>query len=157
MDNTTNIVIGLVVLAWLLSRQVQKRLVREDRKPIVLLILLALGLVQLGVFLKVSAAPSTGIVLLLVVSLLVATAFGVIRAYTVRLWRSEGQLWRQGTWLTMGLWLAAIGVHIGLDFLIDGAATAKGVGSASLLLYVAMSLGAQRLVVQSRANRVAHA
>jgi hypothetical protein len=145
-----NIVIGVVVLLWILSRQVQKRSVREDRRPTALLILLVLGVLQLTTFFKDNAA-TTSVVLLLVLSFVLAAGFGVIRAYTVRLWRADGQLWRQGNWLTVALWLAAIELHIGLDFLIDGAGSAKGLSGASLMLYIAVSFGAQRLVVQSRA------
>lgn len=151
MDSSVNIIIGLVVLAWVLWRQTQRRLVREDRKPTVLLVLLVLGVLALGAYFK--SAPATGFAIaLLAGSLVLAAGFGVVRGYTVRLWRQDEQLWRQGTWLTIVLWLVAIGSHIGLDVLIDGGA--KGLGSASILLYLAVSLGAQRLVVQSRATRL---
>ncbi len=151
MGSSANIVIGLVVLAWLLWRQTQRRPVREDRKPTVLLILLVLGVVALGAYFK--QEPATGLAIaLLVGSLVLAAGFGVVRGYTVRLWDQDGQLFRQGTWLTILLWLVAIGSHVGLDALIDGGA--KGLGSASILLYLAVSLGAQRLVVQSRATRL---
>ncbi|WP_328605867.1 hypothetical protein OG943_38690 [Amycolatopsis sp. NBC_00345] len=152
MNNSVNIVIGLVVLAWLLSRQVQKRLVREDRKPTVVLILGVLGVVSLAAFFK-GGSPSGTAIALLAGSLLVAVLFGVVRAYTVRLWRADGQLWRQGTWLTVVLWIAAIAIHLGLDFVIDANSPVKGLGNASILLYLAVTLGAQRLVVQQRANR----
>ena len=153
MNSSVNILVGLVVLAWLLWRQTQKRPVREDRKPTVLLILLVLGVLQLSTYFK--SASSSGLVVgLLVGSLVLAAGFGVVRGYTVRLWRQDGQLFRQGTWLTIVLWVVAIGVHIGLDLLIDG--NAKGLSGASILLYLAVSLGAQRLVVQSRANHAVH-
>jgi hypothetical protein len=157
VSNGVNIVIGLVVLLWLLSRQVQKRQVREDRKPTVMLVLLVLGVIQLADFFKGSASATTTVVLLLVASFVLAAVFGVIRAYTVHLWRADGQLWRQGTWLTVVLWIVAIGIHIGMDFVIDGNGAAKGLSGASIMLYLAVSLGAQRLVVQSRANHVVHA
>ncbi len=156
MNYAVNIVIGLAVLAWLLARQIQARLVREDRKPTVLLILLVLGVVQVSTFFT-SAPSNSGVVLLLAASLVLAGIFGVVRGYTVRLWRAEGQLWRQGTWLTITLWLVAIGSHVGLDFLLEDAGAAKGLSGASILLYLAVSLGAQRLIVQSRANNVVHA
>lgn len=156
MNIGVNIVIGVVVLLWILSRQVQKRSVREDRKPTALLILLVLGVLQLTTFFKDNAATSS-VILLLVLSFVLAAGFGVIRAYTVHLWRADGQLWRQGNWLTVVLWLVAIGLHIGLDFVIDGAGAAKGLSSASLMLYIAVSFGAQRLVVQSRAAHAVHA
>ena len=152
VDSSANILIGLVVLAWLLWRQTQKRLVREDRKPTVLLILLVLGVVQLSTYLK-TASTSATVILLLVGSLVLAAGFGVVRAYSVKLWRQDGQLWRQGTWLTIVLWVVGIGVHIGLDVLFDS--SAKGLSGASILLYLAVSLGVQRLVVQSRATRLA--
>jgi hypothetical protein len=50
------------------------------------------------------------------------------------------------------LWVVAIGVHIGLDVLFDS--SAKGLSGASILLYLAVSLGVQRLAVQSRATRL---
>lgn len=151
MGSSENIVIGLVVLAWVLWRQVQRRLVRADRKPTVLLILLVLGVVAVGAYVK--KEPVTGLaIVLLAGSLVLAAGFGVVRGYTVRVWEQDGQRWRQGTWLTVLLWLVAVGSHIGIDALIDGGA--KGLGSASILLYLAVSLGAQRLVVQSRATRL---
>jgi hypothetical protein len=36
---------------------------------------------------------------------------------------------------------------------IDANSPVKGLGNASILLYLAVTLGAQRLVVQQRANR----
>ncbi|MEU8630601.1 hypothetical protein AB0C38_00415 [Amycolatopsis sp. NPDC048633] len=151
MSGSANILVGLVVVAWILWRQVQQRPVREDRKPTVLLILLVLGVVALGAYFK--KEPATGLAIaLLAGSLVLAAGFGVVRGYTVRLWRQDGVLFRQGTWLTILLWLAAIGSHLGLDVLIDSGA--KGLGGASILLYLAVSLGAQRLVVQARATRL---
>jgi uncharacterized membrane protein len=150
VNSSVNLLIGLVVLALLMWRQTRKRPVREDRKPTVLLILLVLGVLQLSTYFK-SASSSTLVIGLLAGSFVLGAGFGVLRGYTVRLWRQDGQLFRQGTWLTIALWVVAFGVHIGLDTLIDG--NAKGLSSGSILLYLAISLGAQRLVVQSRANR----
>jgi hypothetical protein len=149
VNSSVNVLIGLVVVAWILWRQTQKRPVREDRKPTVLLILLVLGVLQLSTYFK-TASSTVPVIGLLVGSLVLAAGFGVVRGYTVRLWRQDGQLFRQGTWLTIVLWLAGIGVHIGFDALVDS--SAKGLGTASILLYLAVSLGTQRLVVQSRAN-----
>ena len=155
--NFANIAIGLVVLLWVLSKQVQKRPVREDRKPTILLVLLVLGVIQLADFFKGGPSATATVILLLVASFVLAAGFGVVRAYTVRLWRADGQLWRQGTWVTVVLWILAIGIHLGLDYAIDGSGAAKGLSGASIMLYLAVSLGAQRLVVQSRANHVVHA
>jgi hypothetical protein len=150
VNTTANIVLGLAVLALLVWRQTQKRLVREDRRPVVLVILAVVGIVQLSFYFK-TASTSVSVVVALVTTLVLAAGFGVVRALSVRIWRQDGQLWRQGTWLTVVLWAAGFGVHIGLDALFGSAAA--GLGAGSILLYLAVSLGVQRLVVQSRATR----
>ncbi|MFB9924529.1 hypothetical protein ACFORO_23595 [Amycolatopsis halotolerans] len=150
MPNTfDNILIGLVVLTWLMWRQLQVR--RADRPPVVLLVISALGVASLGVAIA-KTAPTTAAILLLVGSFVVAGGFGVARGYTMRIWRADGTLWRQGNWRTAVLWLISFGVHLGLDFAIDAANAAKGLGGASILLYLAVSLVTQRLTVRSRAH-----
>lgn len=151
MNNVTNIGIAVLVLAFVLARQLQKRSVREDSRPVVLLILVVLGVIELGQFVKAHPVNATGVAML-AASLVVAAVFGVIRARTIRLWREDGVLYRQGNALTVVLWLVAIGVHFGADVLIDDSGAAKGLSSAALLLYIAVSFGVQRVVVQSRAS-----
>jgi hypothetical protein len=153
-NNLSSIVISVLVLLWVLARQVQKRSVKEDSRPVFLLVLLAIGIVELADFIKDHPVNSTGITML-VASLVAAAGFGAIRAYTVRLWREDGILYRQGNAITVLLWLVAIGVHFGADVLIDHSGSAKGLSSTALLLYIGVSFGVQRLVVQSRAATVA--
>ena len=149
--NVTEIVIGVAVVLLLLARQVQKRSVKEDSRPVIFLVLAVVGLVEAGQFLKSHPVGSEAI-LLTVASLVLAAVFGVIRAYTMRLWREEGQLFRQGNVLTIVLWLVAIGLHIGGDTLIDS--SAKGLSTTTLLLYLAVSLGVQQVVVRYRAAQL---
>jgi hypothetical protein len=153
-NNVFSIVIGAAVLLLLLTRQVQKRTVKEDSRPTLFLILTVIGVIDLVQFLGAHPANGTAIGMI-VASLVLAAGFGALRAYTVRLWREDGVLYRQGTVVTLLLWLVAIGVHFGADVLIDGTGSAKGLSSAALLLYIAVSLGVQRFVVGSRARTVA--
>jgi hypothetical protein len=154
--NLTSIVIGVVILLYVLVRQVQKRPVRESRGPRLMLILLVIGVIDLGQY--VGRHPFNGTAIaVLVGSLVVAAAFGALRAYTVRLWREGGVLFRQGNVLTMILWVVAIGAHFGLDLLIDRTGGGSGLASSALTLYIAVSLGVQQLVVLSRASRLAAA
>ena len=138
----------------ILFRQVQKRSVREDSRPILLLVLLVVGIVELVQFVQGHPVNATGITMLLA-SLVAAGVFGAVRAYTVRLWRENGTLYRQGNLVTVLLWLVAIGVHFGADVLIDHSGSAKGLSSVSLMLYIAVSFGVQRFVVQARAAAMA--
>jgi hypothetical protein len=149
-NNITSIVIAVLVLGFVLVRQVQKRSIKEDSKPVLLLILLAVGLVDFVQFVQAHPVNGTGIAML-VASLVAAGVFGAIRAYTIRLWREDGVLYRQGNALTILLWLVAIGVHFGADVLIDHSGSAKGLATTALLLYIAVTFGVQRLVVRSRA------
>ncbi|WP_406640164.1 hypothetical protein [Amycolatopsis sp. WGS_07] len=150
MPNTfDNILIGLVVLAWLMWRQLQVR--RADRPPVVLLVISVLGVASLG-FALAKTTPTTAAILLLAFSFVLAAGFGVLRAYTMRLWRTDGTLWRQGNWRTAALWLISFGIHLGLDFAVDAVNPVHGLGGASILLYLAVSLVAQRLTVHSRAH-----
>ncbi|HEX4721286.1 MAG TPA: hypothetical protein VH333_02140 [Pseudonocardiaceae bacterium] len=150
MNTATSIAIGVLVLGLILFRQVQKRSVKEDSKPVLLLVLLAIGLVELVQFIQGHPVNGTGIAMLLA-SLVAAGIFGAIRAYTVRLWCENGTLYRQGNALTVLLWLIAIGVHFGADVLIDRSGSAKGLATTALILYIAVSFGVQRTVVRTRA------
>jgi hypothetical protein len=155
-NNVLSIVIGVAVLLLLLARQVQKRSVKEDSRPTLFLILAVIGVIDLVQFLGSHPFNGTAVAMI-VASLVLAAGFGALRAYTVRLWREDGVLYRQGTAVTLLLWLVAIGVHFGADVLIDGTGSVKGLASAALLLYIAVSLGVQRMVVGSRARAVAYA
>lgn len=154
MNTVTSIVVGALILLLILFRQLQKRSVREDSRPVLLLVLLAVGVVELGQFVSAHPVNTTGVAMLLA-SLVAAAAFGWVRAYTVRLWREGGVLYRQGNWLTVLLWLVAIGVHFGADVLIDHSGSAKGLSSAAITLYIAVSFGVQRLIVNARTRTVA--
>jgi hypothetical protein len=84
-----------------------------------------------------------------------AAVFGVLRAATVRIWSQDGQVWIKGNWLTGLLWIVALGAHLGYDALVaHGHGSNGGVGAATVVLYLAVSLGVQRLVAQFRASRM---
>lgn len=150
-NSVASIVVGVLVLGFVVFRQLRKRPVREDGRPTLLLVLGVLGVVDLVQFLDAHPVHATGIATL-AASLVLAAGFGVARAYTVRLWRENGTLYRQGTVITLVLWLVGIAVHFGADALIDGSGAAKGLASAALVLYIAVTFGVQWTAVRSRAR-----
>jgi hypothetical protein len=83
-----------------------------------------------------------------------ATVFGALRAATVRLWLQDRQAWSKGNWLTASLWVAARAAHLGYDALVAHGHGDSNVGAATVILYLAVSLGIQRVIVQQRANRL---
>ncbi|GAA3079601.1 hypothetical protein GCM10020000_76660 [Streptomyces olivoverticillatus] len=158
MQNTNGeaaLVVAVVVVGLVVRRQLCTRPVRRYASliaPVILGILGALG-IAFGVASVVKYHPLTALsVVLLVVSLAVAAGFGVVRARTVRVWRgAEGEVLRQGTAATTGLWLASVAAHVGLGLWIDHAAGAGILGAASLYAYLAIGLGTQNLLVRGRA------
>src|ERR1700744_2474378 len=147
-----SILIGLAVLAWLLWRQLQVRELRHDRGYLLPLVLCAAGVAEIVQYDHDHPLAGAGIALL-ALSIVVAAAFAVARATTVRVWLHDGRLLRQGTALTIVLWLVAITVHLGGDHLI-APHDADRLGSVSLLLYLGVSLGVQRFALGERARRL---
>jgi hypothetical protein len=148
-----NVLIGLAVLALLLWRQLQPRRVREDGALRLTVILLAIGVFQ--AYPVLSSHPPTTIVLVLLGAGLVSGAvFGTLRAYTTKLWVQDNEGWRRGTWVTLVLWLVAVGLHFGIDYLSERQGAPAGLGSSTIVLYLAVTLGIQRFTTQQRAVRV---
>ena len=150
----TNLVIGIVVLVYILSRQLQARPAKADmRLP---LILAVIGAIQLSQFLQ-KGHHGTEIWAVLLGSLVIAAALAAVRAATVHVWLEGDQPWRQGNWLTAVLWIVSLGVHLGYDYLLDGKGDNAGLGTATLTLYFAVTYTIQRVMVQARARSIASA
>jgi len=152
-----NIVIGLAVLGLLISRQVITRPVREHSAARIFLILGVIGLVETieALHPKGSGNVNTMGLLWLVASLLVAGALGIVRAQSVHIWQNKaGVMLMRGTAITMLLWLVAIAIHFAFEYAIDHATHASTTGSATILLYLAVSLGVQRETVRLRAAKM---
>jgi hypothetical protein len=145
------LVIGVVVLGFLIYRQLVARPVRGNQR--VVLILLVIGLVEAVQYMQKLHAGSTAVIAL-VGSLILAAVFGAARAATVRIWLQDGQAWSKGNLLTAALWLVAVGAHLGYDYLIGQHKDIGDLGDATVLLYLAVSLAVQRVIVTMRAQRL---
>ena len=152
--NLTNLIIGVLVLVLLLSRQLVTRRLSESYRLSV--ILGVIGIVEFATFLKGHPKDDGGIAAALIGSLVIAAAFGAIRALTVRVWRDNGQLLRKGTWVTAVLWVLSFAAHLGYDDLVAGHITGKNggnVGDATILLYLVVTLTIQRFILLNRVAR----
>jgi hypothetical protein len=153
-SNIVDILVGVAVLVFILARQLQVRPIRDtNRLP---LLLAVIGVIEIAQFLD-HGHHGTGTVVALAGSLVIAAVFGAIRAATTHVWVDGSQALRQGNWLTAVLWILSLGAHLGYDYLIDGKGPNAGLGSASLLLYLAVTFTIQRLILQARAQRIASA
>jgi hypothetical protein len=153
-NNVVNIVIGLLVVGWVLSRQLRIRQANEQSATRLILILGVVGIVETARAMQ-GHSLSALTVALIVGEIAIGAGLGVARAATTRVWRDGlGVAWRQGSWITAALWIAAIAAHLGLDVLVDHQSGIDGLGSAGILLYLAISLGVQRELIRLRAARI---
>ena len=147
-----DVILGLAVLALLIYRQLAARPVNASALRLIA-ILLIIGLFQTYQFLsKGHDHPLTFAAL--GGSLVLAAIFGALRAGTVRVWLQDGQAWSQGNWLTATLWIASLVAHLGYDVLLVHGPGARGLGTATIVLYLAVTLGFQRVLVLRRAQRL---
>lgn len=132
--------------ALVIARQFLPRPVRAGSLVVVPLVAGVLGLQALA-----SSPPAGALAVgLLVANLLVGAAMGVVRAVTVRLWRDASGTWMmQGTLLTFVCWLLSIAVKVGLGV------AGHGFPTNEIALFVAVTFGAQYLVVWLRMNGMA--
>ena len=152
MTSADNVIVAVLVLGFILWRQLQPREVREDSPYRLMLILGVVGVADLiGFAGDHHVSPLAWA--LVVGSLAVGAGFGVMRGVTVHVWRHNGVLVRQGNAITVLLWAIALAVHLLVDHAIDGAdSQATGLGSTALLLYLGVALAAQRFATLSRAR-----
>jgi hypothetical protein len=145
------LVIGVAVLGLVIYRQLRPRPVQGNQRLI--LILAVIGVIEAVQYMQKLHAGSAA-VLALVGSLVLAALFAVPRAASVKIWMQDGQPWVQGNLLTAALWVVALAAHLGYDFVIGQHKDIGGLGDATVVLYLAVSLGVQRVLVTFRAQRL---
>jgi hypothetical protein len=147
-----DVILGVAVLALLIYRQLSVRPVNASALRLIA-VLLVIGVLQTYRFLSQNHAhPLTFAAL--GGSLILAAIFGTLRARTVRVWLDDGQAWSQGNWLTAVLWIASLAAHLGYVILVGHGNGIRGLGVATIVLYLAISLGFQRILVMQRAHRL---
>ncbi len=145
----TNLLVGLAVFVWMLSRQLTARPLRE--RSTILWILLAVGVVETGQQIKADGSGARDVALV-ALSLAVGAALAFVRSRTIRIWSTPEGMFRQGSWLTAVLWLVGLGQHLLIDLFVHDHALA----SSSLLAYIGLVLLVQRLALLHRAGVEGH-
>ncbi len=143
--------LGVLVLVIVLLRQVQVRPVRRMYQPRFPVFLGVVGLLAMFSYAgdhHVSGSAWGWVVATLVVG---AVGLGALRALSMRVWSTNGWVVRQGTAVTMALWLVSLLVHFAGDAGGEHGG-AVGLVGASFLLYLGVTLGVQGSVVHHRAQ-----
>jgi hypothetical protein len=151
-QTVAQLAIGVVILALLVYRQLRARPLRSS--PRLLLILLIIGVVETWDYFQGGKHSASAAAVALLGSLVLAAVFGAVRAFTVRIWQQDGQPWVQGNVLTAALWVVALAAHLGFDYLVGQHKGIGDIGNATVVLYLVVSLGVQRVVMTYRAQRM---
>jgi hypothetical protein len=147
---TFSIVVGVIVLVYILLRQVRVRAVPRLPRVQLPVILAVIGFFELVSYTGSHHVAAISYEWVFGTMLVGAVLLGGLRALTVKLWTQNNWVLRQGTWLTMLLW----GISLALHFASDSASHAgtANLESASFLLYIGLTYGVQNYVVHLRAR-----
>jgi hypothetical protein len=140
--------VAVAFAAFVISRQVRRRRV-TPRGLVVLPVWFAVLslLTDHAMVTRLSAAREIGF---FTVGIAFAGVMGVLRAGTLRVWAAEDGPWCAGGWRTGALWIVTIAVRVGLFLAAARLGATEGTGEA--MIYVAVTLAAQNLLIARRAG-----
>jgi hypothetical protein len=144
------ITFDVVIAALILYRQRRIRPVPRTLHLRLPIFLGFLGLIEVLDYTGGHHISTGGFWLVLGATVVGAGLLGFVRALTVKIWPANHWVVRQGTWLTILLWVLSIVLHLTSGI---GAAhfDAAQFAASSFLLYLALTLGVQAYVVHVRA------
>lgn len=149
--NVTTLVLALGGTAYVIGRQVMGEALQVRR-----LLLIPLALTLWGAN-NLDHAGLAGVrmsdALLLVAAAVLAVGLGVARGLTVMLFARDGVLWCRSTLATLGVWVVSIVARVALIVVAHLLGASLAASTASLLLMLGLTLGAQSLVVYARGVR----
>lgn len=141
-------VLGVALVLFIIYRQLVRQPL-EGRRLVVLPLVLAL----LGLYSLSHKPPTTGAaVTALLVSLASAVVLGLARGASMRVWVEAGRVLRQGTLLTLALWIISLVVRFGIGALAQRSGVAQSVTVGELPLFLGVTLAAQNGVIWQRAQ-----
>jgi hypothetical protein len=142
--------LGAVILILVLLRQARVRPVRRVFQPRLPLVIGVIGLFEMFSYADNHHVSSSAWLWVLGTLVVGALGLGVLRGVSMRVWSGNGWVLRQGSGITMALWLLSLLVHFAGDT-GQSHAGATGLEGASFLLYLGVTLCVQGYVVHRRA------
>jgi hypothetical protein len=142
---------GLAVVVFFIVRQ--RRSDRFSERSL----LFPIGLGIYGVVLLTDTsehhALSIASAALLVLSAAASIGFGVIRGRTIELFERSGELWERASWTTIGVgWGGLLATRVVLIGVAAAIGAKVAASPTSIPLMLAITLGAQMIVVRERAS-----
>jgi hypothetical protein len=147
MELVNNPLIWAAVAVVVIGRQFVPRAIRPAALVVLPLVLGAVGLQAV-----VEAPPQNLLAFaIFAVDAVAGVGLGLARGASVRVWRTADGVWmRQGTPLTLGLWVASIAIRVGL-----AAIDRTAVPLNEITFFLALTFAAQNLVLWLRTGGVA--
>ena len=146
-----NVAIYVLVIAFILFRQMTAQQIRPARLVLLPAILLVFAVQQLtSQHLTLSAST----VAYLAINLGVSIAAGLWRGTTFRVWAQFGATMMRGTRLTLAAWAALIAIRVAFAFAEHATRYGQGVVIGELLLALAFTFATQNIVIWRRAGQL---
>jgi len=144
---------GVVVVVFFIVRQ--RRTDRFRERSLIFPIAVGIyGLVLLTDTAK-HQALTVASAALLILSAAASVGFGVIRGRTIELFMRGGELWERASWTTIGVgWGGLLIARVALIAIAAAIGAKVAASPTSIPLMLAVTLGAQMLVVRARARQV---
>ena len=139
---------GVAFAAFVISRQVRRRKVTARGLVILPVWFLALALlVDHAALARLHSVAAAGF---FAAGIAFAGVMGALRFRTLRVWHAADGPWCEGDWRTGALWVATIAARVGLFVLAAHLGATEGAGEA--MVYVAVTLGVQNVLLARRAG-----
>lgn len=136
-----------LIILFVIYRQLQPKRIKVSQKQLLILVLIGLYFALQAIDNHELALSPVTIAGTLASLIILAIGFGALRAMSCQVWYQDGVAYRKATWLTILLWLLMIFLHGAIDYFTKS-------GSATMFLYLALTLYTQRLVLQARSKRI---
>lgn len=136
----------VLIVIYVIRKQLRPKRIKASQKGLLVLVLLGCYFTLQAVDEHRLALTAMTVLGLFVSLVVLAVGFGAWRALTCKIWQANGTYYRQATWLTIVLWVVMILLHGTIDYLTK-------IGSATMFLYLALTLFAQHYVLKLRTQR----
>jgi hypothetical protein len=143
--------LGGLILILVVLRQLRVRPVPRVFRAVFPLVLAVIGLFGMVSYTGNHHVSASAWAWVLGTLLVGALGLGALRGLSMKVWSDRGWVLRQGTNVTLALWLASVVVHIVGDT-AGNHAGAAGLEGSSFLLYLGITLAVQYYVVHRRAQ-----
>lgn len=148
-SNWIQLILAGCAVIYVIYKQLQPKEVRQNARWTLPIALLVIGAVNFIKYIRTNTLSPLTWGTIAISFLILALGMGALRAYTMKIWLGETGVLRKGTWVTVVLWIVSTGLHLVLEYIGHS-------GTETMLLYLALTIIAQKVVILARANALVH-